>query len=47
MTDIMLANMMGSHGFWIKDGVVERKSFVSRAVNLSIWVMLIYLVHER
>lgn len=28
MTDIMMANMMGSHGFWIRDGVVERKSFV-------------------
>jgi phosphatidylglycerophosphatase GEP4 len=29
MTDVMMANMMGSYGFWIKDGVVERKSFVS------------------
>jgi phosphatidylglycerophosphatase GEP4 len=28
-TDVMMANMMGSYGFWIKDGVIERKSFVS------------------
>ncbi|CAC9894497.1 unnamed protein product, partial [Aureobasidium pullulans] len=24
-TDVMMANMMGSYGFWIKDGVVEEK----------------------
>lgn len=30
-TDMMLANMMGGWGFWVKDGVVpmEQKSFVS------------------
>lgn len=28
-TDVMMANMMGSYGFWIRDGVIERKSFVS------------------
>jgi hypothetical protein len=28
-TDIMMANMMGSHGFWIRDGVTGR-GFVSR-----------------
>ena len=27
-TDVMMANMMGSYGFWIRDGVIERKSFV-------------------
>jgi hypothetical protein len=29
-TDIMMANMMGSYGFWIKDGAV-RPGFVSRS----------------
>lgn len=29
LTDVMMANMMGSYGFWIKDGVTERKSIVS------------------
>jgi phosphatidylglycerophosphatase GEP4 len=31
-TDMMLANMMGSWGVWVKDGVVplQRKSIVSR-----------------
>ncbi|KAH0392008.1 hypothetical protein KCU89_g13912, partial [Aureobasidium melanogenum] len=24
-TDVMMANMMGSYGFWIRDGVVEEK----------------------
>lgn len=28
-TDVMMANLMGSHGFWIKDGIIERKTFVS------------------
>ena len=28
-TDVMMANLMGSHGFWVKDGIIERKSFVS------------------
>jgi FMN phosphatase YigB (HAD superfamily) len=31
LTDVMMANMMGSHGFWIKDGVTERKSIVSQS----------------
>lgn len=30
LTDVMMANMMGSYGFWIKDGVTERKSIVSK-----------------
>ncbi|KAF2440009.1 HAD-superfamily phosphatase [Karstenula rhodostoma CBS 690.94] len=29
-TDVMMANMMGSHGFWIRDGVIERKSLFAR-----------------
>ncbi|KAF2188967.1 HAD-superfamily phosphatase [Zopfia rhizophila CBS 207.26] len=29
-TDVMMANLMGSYGFWIRDGVVERKSFFAR-----------------
>lgn len=29
-TDVMMANLMGGYGFWIKDGVIERKSFVSK-----------------
>lgn len=28
-TDVMMANMMGSWGVWVKDGVVQEKSFVS------------------
>lgn len=28
-TDVMMANMMGSYGFWIKEGVVEEKGLVS------------------
>jgi phosphatidylglycerophosphatase GEP4 len=28
LTDVMMANMMGSYGLWIKDGVTERKSIV-------------------
>jgi len=35
MTDVMMANMMGSYGFWIKDGVVERKSLVSHMFSTT------------
>ncbi|KAE9973814.1 hypothetical protein EG328_004219 [Venturia inaequalis] len=36
LTDVMMANMMGSYGFWIKDGVTERKSIFTKAeVGLS------------
>jgi len=28
-TDVMMANMMGAYGFWIRDGVVEEKGLVS------------------
>lgn len=28
-TDVMMANMMGAHAFWVKDGVVGPHSFVS------------------
>lgn len=27
-TDVMMANMMGSYGVWVKDGIIERKSLV-------------------
>ena len=27
-TDVLMANMMGSHSIWIKDGVVEEKGLV-------------------
>ncbi|OAG02041.1 HAD-superfamily phosphatase [Paraphaeosphaeria sporulosa] len=29
-TDVMMANLMGSHGFWVRDGVIERKSLFAR-----------------
>ncbi|KAK5118977.1 hypothetical protein LTR62_000188 [Meristemomyces frigidus] len=29
-TDVMMANMMASHGFWVKDGVVENQGLLSR-----------------
>ncbi|KAF2873511.1 mitochondrial PGP phosphatase [Massariosphaeria phaeospora] len=29
-TDVMMANLMGGYGFWIKDGAIERKSFFAR-----------------
>jgi ribonucleotide monophosphatase NagD (HAD superfamily) len=38
LTDIMMANMMGSYGFWIKDGVTEHKSIVSQPLKLSSWI---------
>lgn len=28
-TDVMMANMIGSWGVWVKDGVVQEKTFVS------------------
>jgi len=28
LTDVMMANLMGAHGFWVKDGVMERKTIV-------------------
>jgi hypothetical protein len=34
-TDVMMANMMGSYGFWVKDGIIERKSFVSLIIQLE------------
>lgn len=38
-TDMMLANMMGGWGFWIRDGVIplKKKSFV------SVFVLVIHL----
>jgi HAD superfamily phosphatase (TIGR01668 family) len=35
-TDMMLANMMGGWGFWVKDGVIplKKKSIVSRPLSL-------------
>ncbi|CAI6310991.1 unnamed protein product [Periconia digitata] len=29
-TDVMMANLMGGYGFWVKDGIIERKSFFAR-----------------
>ncbi|KAK5013166.1 hypothetical protein LTR16_001323 [Cryomyces antarcticus] len=29
-TDIMMANMMGSYGVWVKDGVTEEKSLFTK-----------------
>lgn len=28
-TDVMMANLMGAHGFWVKDGTIGPHSFVS------------------
>lgn len=38
-TDMMLANMMGGWGFWIKDGVVpmKQKSIVCIFLFVSLW----------
>ncbi|KAF2635270.1 HAD-superfamily phosphatase [Massarina eburnea CBS 473.64] len=39
-TDVMMANLMGGYGFWIKDGIVERKSFFARAEDrLSVFLL--------
>lgn len=27
-TDVMMANLMGAHGFWVKDGTIGPHSFV-------------------
>lgn len=27
-TDVMMANLMGGYGFWVKDGIIDQKSFV-------------------
>ena len=35
-TDVMMANLMGGYGFWIRDGIIERKSFVSFAECKSV-----------
>lgn len=32
LTDVMMANLMGSYGFWVRDGIIERKSFVGHTV---------------
>jgi len=34
-TDIMMANLMGSYGIWIKDGVVEEKGWVRTVVRMN------------
>lgn len=36
-TDMMLANMTGGWGFWVRDGVIplEKKSIVSRCLPLN------------
>ena len=33
LTDVMMANMMGSWGVWVKDGVVEEKSIVRKHLH--------------
>ncbi|KAK0664187.1 Phosphatidylglycerophosphatase GEP4 [Lasiodiplodia hormozganensis] len=30
-TDVMMANLMGAHGFWVKDGTIGPHSFFARA----------------
>lgn len=42
-TDMMLANMMGGWGFWIKDGVIpyQKKSVVSSNRQAMMAMMLI------
>lgn len=29
-TDVMMANLMGGYGFWVKEGIIDQKSFVSQ-----------------
>lgn len=36
-TDVVMANLMGSHGVWIKDGVVAEKSIVSVKPGVYHW----------
>jgi hypothetical protein len=35
-TDIMMANMMGSYGLWVRDGVIGR-GFVSLRCSMTAW----------
>ena len=42
-TDVMMANMMGGYGFWIKDGVVETKSFVCSFFFVSFFLPFFFL----
>lgn len=41
-TDVMMANLMGGYGVWVRDGVVERKSFVRfhSLLSMAPWVHL-------
>ena len=32
-TDVMMANLMGSYGVWVKDGVVEEKNLVRTSIS--------------
>lgn len=32
-TDVMMANLMGSYGVWVKDGVVEEKNLVRTSIT--------------
>jgi phosphatidylglycerophosphatase GEP4 len=34
LTDVMMANLMGSRSIWTKDGVTERKSFVGSSFSV-------------
>ena len=34
LTDTMMANMMGSYGVWVKDGIPGQKGFVSRLFSI-------------
>lgn len=35
LTDVMMANLMGSWSIWVKDGVVKQKSAVSDAFDVG------------
>lgn len=39
-TDMMMANMMGAHSVWVRDGVVEDRNIVSAAF---LWICKAYL----
>ena len=36
-TDVVMANLMGSYGIWVKDGVVEEKGLVDAPVE---WILV-------
>lgn len=44
-TDVMMANMMGSWGIWVRDGVIEEKGLVSLR-RLLTWLRLVELTRH-